>query len=490
MSINSAMLAGVSGLVANSSALAAISDNIANVNTVGYKRNQVSFSNVVTGESVQGRYSAGGVQGKDYQYVSQQGLLQTSSSPTDIAISGDGFFVVTEKSQNLGPADTRVFTRAGAFHVDADGYLQNTAGLYLQGWLADSTGAINYDPSDLNKLSSLNVRNIGATVIATPSVQVTANLDSNTALSAAVTSQDSVTPASYAWNAATNPTAYDAVNHSMSAYDPVAGTGVKPDFTIQLGIVDSKGGTHTVSMSFLKARTPANTWNAEIYGDSAEIASGAGLAAGQIRAGTVAFNQDGTIDLANSTLFGGSLNPSITIGASATPGPSAPAANTAEWDSSLGIQGQDVSFELASATGGLSQLASASTVKTVTNFGAGVGQVTGVQISDTGLVSAVFDNGQVRTLAQLAIATFTNPDGLVSVSGNAYRPSNASGDFALKKAKEGGAGAVASSALEASTVDLSSEFTGLITTHRAYSACSRIISTADQMMEELLNIKR
>src|SRR5207237_1318810 len=83
------------------------------------------------------------------------------------------------------------------------------------------------------------------------------------------------------------------------------------------------------------------------------------------------------------------------------------------------------------------QLASASTVKTVTNFGAGVGQVTGVQISDTGIVSAVFDNGQVRTLAQLAIATFTNPDGLVAVSGNAYRPSSESGDFALKKAKEG-----------------------------------------------------
>ena len=85
MSINSAMLAGVSGLVANSSALAAISDNIANVNTVGYKRNQINFANVVTGQSVRGRYSAGGVQGQPYQYVSQQGLLQTSSSPTDIA---------------------------------------------------------------------------------------------------------------------------------------------------------------------------------------------------------------------------------------------------------------------------------------------------------------------------------------------------------------------------------------------------------------------
>jgi flagellar hook protein FlgE len=297
------------------------------------------------------------------------------------------------------------------------------------------------------------------------------------------------TPAN-TWNAATNPTAYDAVNNSMSAYDPVAGTGVKPDFTVQVGVVDSKGGTHTVSLSFLKARTPANTWNAEVYGDSSEIASGAGLAAGQIKAGTVVFNQDGTIDLANSTLFGGSSSPSISLGASDVPGPSAAAAGTAEWDSSLGIDAQSISFNLNSAGGGLSQLASASTVKTVTTNGAGVGQVTGVQIDDKGFVSAVFDNGEVRKLAQIAIATFLDPDGLTSVSGNAYRPSIISGDFSLKAAGDGGAGSVASSALEASTVDLSSEFTGLITTQRAYSASSRIIMTADQMMEELLNIKR
>ncbi|MDB5452114.1 MAG: flgE [Caulobacteraceae bacterium] len=490
MSINSAMLAGVSGLVANSSALAAISDNIANVNTVGYKRNQINFSNVVTAQAVKGRYSAGGVQGQPYQYVSQQGLLQTSSSPTDIAISGEGFFVVTEKSQNLTAADSRLFTRAGSFHVDSEGYLQNNAGFYLQGWPVDAAGNVDTNPSDLTRLQSINVKNIGATVVPTTDVQITANLDANTALSAAVTSTDSVTPASYAWNATTNPTAYDKVSNSMAAYDPVAGTGVKPDFTVQVGVVDSKGGTHTVSMSFLKARTPANTWNAEIYGDPAEIASGTGLAPGQIKSGTVVFNQDGTINLAGSSLFGGSTTPNIAIGASDAPGPSAAAANTAEWDSGLGITGQDIAFTLASSGGGLSQLASASTVKTVTSNGAGVGQVTGVEVDEDGFVSAVFDNGEVRKLAQIAVATFLDPDGLMSVSGNAYRPSITSGDYALKSAGQGGAGSVASSALEASTVDLSSEFTGLITTQRAYSASSRIIMTADQMMEELLNIKR
>src|SRR5450432_3972120 len=96
MSINSALLAGVSGLVANSSALAAISDNIANVNTVAYKRNQVDFASVVTAQSA-GRYSAGGVAGVTHQFVSQQGLVQSASSPTDLAISGNGFFITTTK---------------------------------------------------------------------------------------------------------------------------------------------------------------------------------------------------------------------------------------------------------------------------------------------------------------------------------------------------------------------------------------------------------
>src|ERR1700754_3998052 len=115
MSINSALLAGVSGLVANSSALAAISDNIANVNTVAYKRNQVNFANVVTAQSVKGKYSAGGVQGINRQFGSQQGLIQSSGSSTCLAISGDGFFIATQKGAGVTPADARVFTRQGSF---------------------------------------------------------------------------------------------------------------------------------------------------------------------------------------------------------------------------------------------------------------------------------------------------------------------------------------------------------------------------------------
>ena len=137
MSINSAMLAGVSGLISNSSALAAISDNIANVNTVGYKRSSANFSTLVTAQSKSATYSAGGVKAQTHQFVSQQGLTQSTTSNLDLSIAGSGFFVGTEKPEGLTATDTRSFTRAGSFQLDNLGYLKNDAGLYLQGWLAD-----------------------------------------------------------------------------------------------------------------------------------------------------------------------------------------------------------------------------------------------------------------------------------------------------------------------------------------------------------------
>ncbi|RYG09731.1 MAG: flagellar hook-basal body complex protein, partial [Caulobacteraceae bacterium] len=280
MSLNSAMLSGVSGLIANSSALAAISDNIANVNTVGYKRNQVNFSDLVTSQSVRGRYSAGGVQGKPYQYVSQQGQVQSTSSSTDIALSGDGFFVVADSAAGVG-ADTRSYTRAGSFTVDSGGYLRNNAGLFLLGWPAAGDGTVDANPSDLTKLGPINTKNLGATVNPSTSAQITANLNADQTVDTAKLA---------AYNAATN---------SMAVYNPATTpvTGTKPDYTMQMNVVDSKGGSHSVSISFLKTANP-NEWRAEIYGDPNEIDVGTGLAPGQLAAGLVKFTSDGKLDTA------------------------------------------------------------------------------------------------------------------------------------------------------------------------------------------------
>lgn len=460
MSINSALLAGVSGLVANSSALAAISDNISNVNTTAYKRNQVDFSTLVTSQAVKGEYSAGGVQGVTKTFVSQQGLIQAASSSTDLAISGDGFFVVTQKGAGLTPADPRMFTRAGAFEPDANGYLRNDAGLYLQGWPVQANGTFSINPSDLNSIQPINVKNLGAAVQQTGSISISANVDSSQAISPG--------EATYGPGA--------GVSMADFAKDPT--TGTKPDFTIESNVIDSQGNAHKVALAFLKSSSAPNTWHAEIYAVPATDVS-VGGPPGQLAAGDVVFNQDGSIDLTNTTLFGAAGSPAtLTLGASGTANP--------KWDDSLGIAGQTLNFDLSSVT----QYATASTVNKVASDGAGVGNIIGIQVGDDGVVSALFDNAQVRKIAQVAIATVPNANGLQPTSGNAYLATLNAGQMTLKAPGTGGAGKVASSSLEASTVDLSAEFTGLITTQKAYSASSKIITTADQMLDELINIIR
>lgn len=458
MSINSAMLAGVSGLVANSSALAAISDNIANVNTVAYKRNQVNFANVVTAQAVKGKYSAGGVQSVTKQFVSQQGLIQASGSTTDLAISGDGFFVVTNKGAGLTAADARSFTRSGSFGVDSDGYLVNDANLYLQGWPVQADGTFNVNPSDLGEMASINVKNLGAAVEATTDVAVTANLNKDGAISAGEATYNGAAAAT-----------------SMAGYANDPTTGRRPDFVIEMNVVDSAGGSRKVAMAFLKSDTPANSWHAEVYAVPAtSVDLAAGTPPGQLARGTVQFNADGTINLAGTT----PALQSLTLNASSGAVP--------RWDDALGLAAQTIDIDLAK----LSQYSATSTVNSIQSNGAGVGNVIAIDVDENGIVSAVYDNSQIRKIAKIGVATFPNANALSAVSGNAYRPTIQAGEMTVKEAGVGGAGFISPSSLEASTVDLSAEFTGLIATQKAYSASSKIITTADQMLEELINIKR
>jgi flagellar hook protein FlgE len=556
MSINSAMLAGVSGLISNSSALAAISDNIANVNTVGYKRSSANFSTLVTSQSKNATYSAGGVKATTHQFISQQGLTQSTTSNLDLSIAGSGFFVGTEKPEGLTATDTRSFTRAGSFQLDNLGYLKNDAGLYLQGWLADPvTGTITPDPSDLTQLSSINVGTVGGTAEKTTRAGVNANLRSEQAVAAAanaVSNKGTLTdsaagtgtysvyysptgtgnqyavevrkngvavasgvntydPTTGALTGTTLPGtspnvtvapgvtltqtqlgvntkadavasgAYDPTTRSMSDYAEDPTTGVKPDFEIQIPVSDSKGGQRTVTLSMLKGPGP-NEWFAELRAKPGDLDNNTN---GLISSGKVTFTTDGKLNSVGN-LFGGVTPTAISIAAS---DPTATGTGP-RWADGLGIDSQDIQIDLASAAGGLTQYNSQSVVQSVNTNGTAFGNLTNIEVDDQGYVSAIFDNGVTRRIAQVAIATFSNPNGLKGVNGNAYRVTNESGTYSLKTPGGGGAGSIAPSTLEASTVDLSTEFTGLITTQRAYSASSKIITTADQMLEELLSIKR
>jgi flagellar hook protein FlgE len=477
MSINSALLAGVSGLTANSAALAAISQNIANVNTVGYKRTAAEFSTVVNSQSAGTGYSAGGVLANTRNYISQPGQLQRTSSSTDLGIAGQGFFVTTEKAENLDAGDARLFTRAGAFRVDSFGYLKNTAGLYLQGWPVDADGNIETDPSDLNRLRSINVGSVGGTAQATTRAQLNANLQSSQAVS----------PDFATYNVATNP---------MSIYDAETGTGFKPDFRITVPVSDSKGGQRTLAYSFLKTAN-SNEWLAEIHViPASDIDNGTTTPeTGILKSGLVLFTQDGRLDVAGmqalapgTGLFDDPSTASITLNASDSA--VAPSLTAPKWATTLGIDDQVISFDLTASAGGLTQYDSDSIVQAVVTNGTAFGNLSNIEIDDEGFVTAIFDNGVTRRIAQVALATFTSADSLTPANGNAFRVSQGSGTYNLKAPGTGGAGLIGASQLEASTVDLSAEFTGLITTQRAYSASSKIITTADEMLAELISIKR
>ncbi|MCA3255265.1 MAG: flagellar hook-basal body complex protein, partial [Alphaproteobacteria bacterium] len=263
MSIYSAMIAGTSGLAAQSSALAAVSDNIANANTIGYKTADTRFLTLVAGASKTGStsYTAGGVEAKTTTLAGRQGLFQISQSGTDMAVNGAGMFVVRE--QPTGAA--MMFTRAGSFSPDATGYLRNTAGLFLQGWRLESSGVATKGTA-VSDLEPVRVSDLNGTAEATSKIVLRANLNAATA----------------------------AFTDPYAAGDMASGA-VEPQFEKSFDIYDAQGSAHRVTLGMIK--TGANEWQAEIFGENGETLATDDL----IASGTIRFNADGSLDRAGST---------------------------------------------------------------------------------------------------------------------------------------------------------------------------------------------
>jgi flagellar hook protein FlgE len=428
MSLYGALNIGVAGLAANSVALSATSSNIANVNTVGYKNQTANFETFLNTPGLVGNSSAGvaAVIGQD---VTTQGLPTSTSSPTDLSISGNGFFVVASNPSNSA---TQEFTRAGSFTPDENGNLKNSAGLYLLGYKLDSSGAV---PTDTSALNLVNVSSLSGKAQATTKLGIQANLQASS----------------------TAVPGYTAGQMTSGA--------VTPDFQRTINVYDSQGGSQPITMSFVK--TGANSWSyeASYAGSAANLSS-----ANPIGQGTVSFNSDGTLANVN-----GAATPTGTFNL------------TIPWAASTGLSAQTVAVNLGTVggTSGLTQFDTASTLNGTSPDGSSFGNVTGVTVSKDGTVTAQFSNGLSQDVYKVPVATFTNPDGLAQVNGNAYVATKSSGAANVNLANTGAAGGIAAQSLEGSTVDLATEFTNLITTQRAYSASARIITTADQMLQQL-----
>jgi flagellar hook protein FlgE len=440
MSLFGAMTSGVSGLSAQSSAMGAIADNITNVNTVGYKQTHVDFQTLVTQQASQTRYSAGGVQARPQAGVAAQGLLQGSTSQTDLAISGDGFFLVNEASVP-GGNDQYLYTRAGSFKPDAQGYLRNTAGYYLQGWPTDALGDITLPSGSTAGMPNQN--------IISPDFLETVNLNRVNGTAAATTRI--------------------GLGANLPAADAIGTT-----HGIDVQFFDTLGNAHAASFTFTKLA--ANQWSLSVAPPPGATTVTLYDAAGNVydpANAAIDFATDGTpavFGVARMSVTG------FTNGAGDMDGTDSPSVSL-----DFGTVGQN---------NGMTQFGSGFSPTFIEQDGARFGNFSGVDIGEDGLVYALFENGERRPIYRLPAATFTNPDGLAAVGGNAWHATEESGNPTLRQADDGRAGRLVQSSLESSTVDIGDEFTRMIVVQRAYSAATRIISTADEMLEELVRIKR
>ena len=817
MSLYGALFSGVSGLTAQSSAMGAISDNITNVSTIGYKGTTVNFQTLVTKQTSSTFYSAGGVQSKPRQQTDVQGLLQASTSQTDISISGNGFFVVNEAA-TPGVTDPYLYTRAGSFIQDDQGYLKNAQGYYLQGWPTDASGKVvpanssitvsNQNIISTDYLESINLNRVGGTAASTSNVAIGANLPANATTYdntlADTTAQDGYqktdvqffdslgnannasfeylrTAVGNQWdlriapppgvavatlidqaNGSTATDVYSSMGHleftgtaqipngtyvsingttyefNTAALTPAptsqvntltiaAGTGIQTgdQFSVQIGgttisieatgavptpdtvkaqliaaingntqvngmLTATDGGVGIVTLTADAAAQGANyTVTADVYdrhnnATVGTIAVATTAATGRVRVDTtgnttlsadldslisqvrlvdpefsataadnnfgftsgtyhkigkeagssnnilisggpnhigditvdvtglvngstqltkqgsltnktftveavntygktaqvdtitpanptdsdifeitlhgytVRYTADGTPTVAeitagltqainnheglkdlvtaadggasgNLTITSkypglgfttttattngvGATNQTLTVatttnnstGAIAFSADGLPEAfNVAELEllgfsngaqDMSGATGQGsrvtVDFGTLAEANGLTQFGAEFTPAFITQNGSKFGTFSGVTIGQDGLVTALFDNGETRKIFQVPVATFVNPNQLESKSGNVWSATQFSGDYTLRVADTGPAGQVVQSALEASTVDIGAEFTNMIVVQRAYSASTKIISTADQMLEELMRVKR
>ena len=417
------LFSAISGLQAHQTKMDVVGNNIANVNTVGYKSSTTVFedtlSQLLRNGSAPTATTAGtnpaqvglGVKVGEITTNFSQGSTQSTGRATDFMISGDGFFVTKQGSENL-------YTRAGSFDLDATGRLVTPDGSILQGWLATNGSVSTNGPT-----TDLRVP-FGQTIAPTASANgnVTGNLDATAAVGKTV--QTSIT------------------------------------------MYDSQGNPHPMNYTFTK--TGSNAWNMSILNGTTPVVftdnAGAPLA-GSPTTMPVTFDTAGkmTSPTAPSDLF---FNPGM--------GTSWPA---------------PVDVDLS----GVSQFGGASTAlaKTpVSGGGAAMGTLQSFSLGDDGSITGVYTNGQRQLIGQLALATFANPAGLTKAGNSSYRVGDNSGDPQVGTAGSGGRGSLTAGALEMSNVDLSQEFTGLIIAQRGFQANSKVITTSDEMLQELMTLKR
>ncbi|MBN1906024.1 MAG: flagellar hook protein FlgE [Deltaproteobacteria bacterium] len=466
MALSSALFSGISGLTNLGNAMQIIGDNISNLNTIGFKSSSFTFQDLLSqsmftrsGTSQVGR----GTAIADVYASFEQGSFETTGNTTDLAIGGDGFFAVRESGSN-----SLYYTRAGNFRFNNDGQMINPEGYVVQGWMVDEDGNIMGSTTDIAMTSFTSQPQ------PTDSVSVITNLDKDQE-STSVTLSD-------AWDATNDP--------------PIASTAYGYQTTVKA--YDSLGSTHDVTIYYDKGASN-NVWEYLVTCPPDEdLRTGitGTSSAGLLARGTITFNESsGTItgiDMSRLTATGpqvwtaGTLNADgyYEFGADFLGG----TATGQDIALDIGVRHNGASFAPDSLS--TTQYASASTTVYQSATGYGAGDLQGVDVDVDGLITGVYSNGQVLPLYKIALAKFQSVQGLHKMGGNLYRETRESGSATTSLPGSNGLGSIAPNSLEQSNVDMAAEFVKMITTQRNFQANSKIITTTDTMLSELINLKR
>ncbi|HYH02623.1 MAG TPA: flagellar hook protein FlgE [Bacillota bacterium] len=513
------MFAGVSGLKNHQIKMDVIGNNIANVNTIGFKGGRVNFQDILSqtmkgaSEPRAGRGGTNPIQiglGSGIATVDvlhTQGNLQNTSKVSDLAIQGEGFFI-------LGDGSNQYYTRAGNFNMEQNGNLVNPAnGLILQGWTANNDGTIDYN-SPIRGIQLPIGQNIAPS--ATTTVGFGSNLDANTTSTLGykeMTITAGTDSSRITIDIVADPDNYNIFNYKINASNGAIVSATNADGFHGKITVDSNGSI--VSRTGAPTVTIGTNPAVSIVPPAVGAAKGGSFSA---TVGTDTFTAAGTFDsksVTTTTDVYDSLGTKHTIATKVTKSD----VNTWEWVTtdasgntigngvlnfnSLGelvsASGTDITFNPAGADpviitpdfDAVTQFTS--TISEITSpdqNGYSMGQLQSFNIDKIGQVIGVFSNGRSQVLAQLATASFNNPSGLLRSGDTMFAASANSGTPQIGQAGFNGRGYISSGTLEMSNVDLSQEFTDMIVTQRGFQSNSRIITTSDELLQELVGLKR
>lgn len=428
MSVLSSLYTGVSGLAAQGEALGVVSDNIANANTTGFKASRAEFQDIVAKslKGVLGGNQIGrGTKIGAVNPIMTQGNIDSTEKATDLAISGDGYFV-------LRGAEGQSFTRDGSLHFDREGYLVSNDNQRVQGYQSDGKGRV------INQMDDIHFPKALVPAQGTKAVELTMNLDSRA-----------------------------TVGKPFDPKDPYASS----QFATGVEMYDSQGNKHLTTFFFNK--TADRQWEYHAMADGKEVMGGKEDELAEVAVGKLGFTVDGRLDTQTVTKSAFNFQ------------------GGAQQNQQIKISfGDAITTDKGKGIVGTKQYGKESDVVTWKQDGSAAGTITNLSFNETGVLTATYTNGRSEDLAQVILAKFENPEALFKIGNNRFKEARDSGSPAIGAAMMSGRGKFSVKSLERSTVDIAQEFVSMIQNQRSFQANAKTITTTDELLGEIINLKR